>query len=247
MKFIILIIGIMIFLVYTIPLISAKINLGNIFGILVGLILITIAMLYKKLLILYNTDIGRIIIIICLIMAVIFLFAFAGTMVKIIIGTKKTAKNEKAIIVLGCRVKGDIPTKALTSRCRAAYEHLKIVQGSFAILSGGQGADESISEAECMRRILLSMGIEEDRLILEDKSTSTQENFEFSKEILDKLDYNDCVAVATSEYHEYRARLIAQRYNLETSSLPGHSIRFLRIPAFTREVFGIWLLMIKNK
>lgn len=247
MKFIILIIGIMIFLVYTIPLISAKINLGNIFGILVGLILITIAMLYKKLLILYNTDIGRIIIIICLIMAVIFLFAFAGTMVKIIIGTKKTAKNEQAIIVLGCRVKGDIPTKALTSRCRAAYEHLKKVQGSFAILSGGQGADESISEAECMRRILLSMGIEEDRLILEDKSTSTQENFEFSKEILDKLDYNDVVAVATSEYHEYRARLIAQRYNLETSSLPGHSIRFLRIPAFTREVFGIWLLMIKNK
>ena len=246
MKLILLSIAIIIFLIYTIPLIWAKISLGNVFGIIISIGLALLSLLYDELTQAYQTESGKAIIIICISIAGIFFFSFCFTLAKIIIATKKTATNEKAIIVLGCRVKGDVPTRALLSRCNAAYNHLVRNKDSIAILSGGQGADENISEAECMKRILLSKGIDKNRLFIEDESTSTEENFLFSKQILDKIGYTDTVAIATNEYHIYRASLIAKKFNIKTTSLPGNSIKFLRIPAFTREVFGIWYLKIKG-
>lgn len=246
MKLILLSIAIIIFLIYTIPLIWAKISLGNIFGIIISIGLVILSLLYDELKQVYQTSFGKTIIIICIAIAGIFFFSFCVTMAKIIKATKKTATNEKVIIILGCRVKGDVPTRALVSRCNAAYNHLVQNKNSIAILSGGQGADENISEAECMKRFLLSKGIEENRLVIEDKSTSTEENFIFSKQLLNKIGYSGKVAVATNEYHLYRAKMIAEKFNIRTASLPGKSIRFLRIPAFTREVFGIWYLKIKG-
>lgn len=246
MKLILLSIAIIIFLIYTIPLIWAKISLGNVFGIIISIGLTLLSLLYDELTQAYQTELGKAIIIICISIAGLFFLSFFATLTKIVIATKKTATNEKAIIVLGCRVKGDVPTRALLSRCNAAYNHLVRNKDSIAILSGGQGADESISEAECMRRILMSKGIDKNRLFIEDESTSTEENFLFSKQLLDKIGYTDTVAVATNEYHIYRASLIAKKFNIKTTSLPGKSIKFLRIPAFTREVFGIWYLKIKG-
>ena len=44
------------------------------------------------------------------------------------------------------------------------------------IPSGGQGGDETISEAEAMKQYLLEHGIPEEHIILEDKSKNTMEN-----------------------------------------------------------------------
>ena len=88
--------------------------------------------------------------------------------------------NEYAII-LGAKVNGEVPSLSLRYRLDAAlryadeYPHVKF------ILSGGQGPGEHITEAEAMKRFLLDHGIKEERLLLEQQSTSTYENILFSK------------------------------------------------------------------
>ena len=88
------------------------------------------------------------------------------------------------IVVLGAKVNGTEPSISLSDRITAAYDYLTENPGVIAILSGGQGSDEGISEAECMFRKLTAMGIDKNRLWLEDKATSTWENLNFS---LDRL------------------------------------------------------------
>ena len=246
MKLILISIGIIFFITYTLPLIWAKINIGNIFGIALGILLVITGASFDLIMQLCKNPAIRILLIFALTVFIIFLVSFIITLIKIIVHCSGNATCEKVIIILGCRVKGKVPTRALVSRCSAGYEHLIKNKDSIAILSGGQGADEEISEAQCMKSVLISMGIDESRLIIEDKSTSTRENLEFSKRIIQSLGYTGKIAIATNEYHLYRATLIARQCGLNVSRLSGRSIRFLRIPAFTREVFGIWQLKLKK-
>lgn len=246
MKLILISIGIIIFITYTLPLIWAKINIGNVFGILLGALFICTGITFDAIIVICENTAFRILFLSVLAVFIIFLILFFITLTKIIRHCSSNATDEKIIIVLGCRVKSDKPTRALVSRCKAGYEHLIKNKDSIAILSGGQGADEAISEAQCMKNVLTSMGIDESRLIIEDKSTSTQENFEFSKRIIQSLGYSGKVAVATNEYHLYRATLIAKQCGLNAARLSGKSIKFLRIPAFTREVFGVWQLTLNK-
>lgn len=246
MKLILISIGIIFFITYTLPLIWAKINIGNVFGIVLGLLFIVTGTAFDVIVELCENTVIEILFIIAFILFIIFLILFIITLSKIVSHCSGNATNEKIIIILGCRVKGTKPTRALISRCKAGYEHLIKSKDSIAILSGGQGADEEISEAQCMKNVLISMGIDESRLIIEDKSTSTRENLEFSKRIVQSLGYSGKIAIATNEYHLYRATLIARQCGLNVSRLSGRSIRFLRIPAFTREVFGIWQLKLKK-
>ena len=95
------------------------------------------------------------------------------------------------LLVLGCRVYGARPSRLLRWRADRAAKYLKAHPQSVAVLSGGQGRDEAISEAEAMRRLLTQAGIAPSRLLLEDKSTSTQENIAFSGEILAKNGLSD--------------------------------------------------------
>ncbi|MCD8015095.1 MAG: YdcF family protein [Lachnospiraceae bacterium] len=88
------------------------------------------------------------------------------------------------VIVLGAQVKGTSPSRALKRRLDRAAQYAEAHPGAILILSGGQGADEEISEAECMYRYLTAAGVPEERLLLEDGSTSTQENLEFSAELI---------------------------------------------------------------
>ncbi|MCD7957040.1 MAG: YdcF family protein [Lachnospiraceae bacterium] len=91
------------------------------------------------------------------------------------------------VIVLGAQVRGTNPSRALLKRLERAAEYAEENPDTILILSGGQGPDEGISEAECMYRYLTGAGVSEDRLIREDASTSTQENLLFSAEIIHSL------------------------------------------------------------
>ena len=80
------------------------------------------------------------------------------------------------IIVLGAGLKGDTPSLALERRLEKAAEYMNKNGNAIAIVSGGQGKGETISEAQAMENYLLNHGIREDRIIKEDNSTSTYEN-----------------------------------------------------------------------
>ena len=130
-----------------------------------------------------------------------------------------------AVIVLGAGVNGETPSAALQSRINAAAEYIDVYgHGDVPIvLSGGQGGGEKISEAECMFRAL-QPGREDILFLLEDRSTSTAENFAYSKALLEEygLDTeNAVIAVVTNDFHICRSRLIAEREGLTTIGVPA--------------------------
>lgn len=242
MKALLLASGIALILTSISPLYSSKLNTGNIFGVLFGAYLVANGAFYANAKAFYQTKIGiTILAFIC-----IFMLVFCTTLLAIITNSKAKAKNAKTVIVLGCRVLGTKPSRALTGRCKAAYDYLLENENAIAILSGGQGSDESISEAQCMKNILTNLGIDESRLILESKSTNTNENIKLSKEIIQQNNLSNSIAIVSSEYHILRAKMIAKSHNLKVEGISCKSYRFLRVPYFFREVFGIWFLTAKK-
>ena len=89
--------------------------------------------------------------------------------------------NEDAVIVLGAAVHGKTPSLTLKRRLDTAVKYHKQNPDAVIIVSGGQGVQEDITEAEAMRNYLIKNGVEADKIIKEEAATSTFENFAFSK------------------------------------------------------------------
>lgn len=136
---------------------------------------------------------------------------------------EKPLESPRAVIVLGCQVRGETPSSMLAYRLNAAQEVLKEYPDSICVVSGGQGSGEDISEAEAMRRYLLDNGIAEERIIKEDKSVSTRENIRFSAEILSEMGITDEVVIVTNDFHQYRADIYARENGF--TSVGHHSTR----------------------
>ena len=83
------------------------------------------------------------------------------------------------------------------------------------MLSGGKGSDEVKSEAGCMYENMTAEGISPDRLFVEDKSTTTRENFEFSEKIIAENKLNSDIAIATDRFHQLRARIITMQLGIK--------------------------------
>lgn len=151
------------------------------------------------------------------------------------------SKNQtEYIIVLGCRVNGTQPGVYLRSRLKKALEYLEKNPESKAILSGGQGDNEDISEAECMFNYLTEAGISKYRLIIEDKSTSTLENFRNSLDILETSGISlKEITVVTNDFHEYRASEFAKRCGVTAYSYPCRTPWIGYVPFAVREVFAV--------
>lgn len=126
------------------------------------------------------------------------------------------------IIVLGAAVYGEEPSITLQHRLEGAARYLDENPSTKAVASGGQGAGEDISEAECMRRYLENHGIAPERILIEDQSTSTKENLAFSKAVI-KADGGDAsnIAVVSSGYHLYRAKRMADLLGMQATGVAG--------------------------
>ena len=155
-----------------------------------------------------------------------------------------TALPVDAVIVLGAGVNGETPSAALWSRIRAAEDYLEQHPDVPVVLSGGQGPGEAISEAEAMRRALWGADEADNaRLLLEDRSTSTAENFRFSKALLEErgLDTETAViAVVTNDFHCFRSHMIAQKQGLRTVDIPAElPWWWLTANYYLREAFAV--------
>ena len=117
-----------------------------------------------------------------------------GTITANAIAARYVPKKDKDFIIPGCATRKDgTPTSLLRGRLDlppdfAEAQRAETEKAPVFVLSGGKGADECISEAECMRRYLSAQGVPEEQLLLEDNSTDTAENMAFSKKlILDRV------------------------------------------------------------
>ena len=158
--------------------------------------------------------------------------------------TDNAALPVDAVIVLGAGVNGETPSAALQSRIRAAADYLERRPDVPAVLSGGQGPGEAISEAEAMRRALWGEDEAENaRLLLEERSTNTAQNFAFSKALLEEygLDTETAViAVVTNDFHCFRSHMIAQKQGLRTIDVPAElPWWWLTANYYLREAFAV--------
>lgn len=144
------------------------------------------------------------------------------------------------LIVLGAAVHGDTPSLSLVERLEAAKDYLTKHPDTVAIVSGGQGGGENVSEAQAMYEWLCEKGIDLERIIMENKATSTYENLKFSREIINARSDNATIAVVSSEYHLCRAKLIAKTLDMYIHTVPAHTTYFsIKLNYFIREAFGV--------
>lgn len=156
-------------------------------------------------------------------------------------GRKKEIDTVDYVIILGARLYGDKPAPALEERLKTAREYLAENEGVNVVVTGGQGNNEDIPEAEAMARYLIDNGIDENRIVIEDQSTSTFENLKFSLDILrDKGEKEGLeILIVTNEYHLFRAKFLAKRLGMVPYGLPAKTPPSMFVTAYVREYFAV--------
>ena len=148
------------------------------------------------------------------------------------------------VVVLGAKVRSDGPSVSLWDRIYAAADYLEEHPNVTAIVSGGQGLDEPMTEAQCMYDELTKLGIDPNRIWLEDKATSTWENMNYSLDLIEEKtgERPTRLGVLSSEYHLFRASLFADACGVEEFiGVPARTSRLSQqINHFMREVAGVW-------
>lgn len=141
-------------------------------------------------------------------------------------------------IVLGAQWKSTGPSDVLRRRLDAAVEYLLENPETQVIVTGGQGSNEVMAEGVGMKRYLLDAGIEETRIIVEDKASNTYENLVLSAEYLNRAE--DSVVLVTNNFHVFRAVKIAEKQGYENiSGLAADSIAGLLPNNLLREFCGV--------
>ena len=148
-------------------------------------------------------------------LAVLILFcaglAWSAFLTGLMISGATAAPPESAtVLVLGSKVSGSAPSADLRARIEAAAAYLKEHPKAVCIACGGQGPGENLTEAEAIRDGLAERGVDPARVLLEDKSTSTEENVGNALSIIGRNGLNGELAIVTDEYHEFRACAIAR-------------------------------------
>ena len=169
-----------------------------------------------------------------------------GTIIaNIIVSRYEPDYDKDFMIVLGCGIMKDGSLTPLlrgrADRALSFYRRQKETTGKelLFITSGGQGPDEVISEAEALKRYLLSQGIKEEQIIKEDKSGNTQQNMAFSKEKIMAIDPDGKVAFATTNYHVFRSGLFARRIKMRAQGVGAKTKWYFMINAAVREFVGL--------
>lgn len=247
---ILMIVGILGMIWFLLPVFAHVIwNIGNITGVGVFLLIMLCGVFRKRLFtlihLLWERLPGRaLVIIVGAVVLMIMLLVIVESVCMIFAANRRPQKDD-TVLVLGCQVKGERPSLMLQERLEAAYKYLSGNPDAVCILSGGQGSDERISEAECMYRYLEDKGIDSGRLYMEAQSTSTRENLLFSSRIIQEHGLNSRVAIVTNEFHEYRAGRIAKALGMEVSAVPAATEWWLFPTFYVRELYGIlyeWFL-----
>ena len=153
------------------------------------------------------------------------------------------------LIVLGAAVYQDQPSLTLVRRLEGALDYLETYPNSTAIVSGGMGHGETVTEAQAMYDWLIAHGVDPARVIMEPRATSTEQNLAYSFEIIRQRgdEPQGHVAIVSSAYHLYRAKQLAARQGVTDAAgvAAPWGYFFVMLNYFIREAFGVthlWVL-----
>ena len=168
----------------------------------------------------------------------------AGTVIMSVIAAKRIPDFDRDyILILGCKVGNDGKvTKLLGSRAQRAVDFARMQKEKTGrdivfVPSGGKGSDEPVSEAQAIKDYLIESGIPEEKIILEDKSANTDENFRFSIGKIKEFsgEENPKIAFSTTNYHVFRSGMIAFKQGIDAQGIGAPTKRYFWINAFIRE------------
>lgn len=184
------------------------------------------------------------------------IFAFLASFVWVeghILANDEGTENPTAptLVVLGAGLNGDQPSLTLIARLQTALEYLQANPAAVAIVTGGQGAYETVTEASAMAKWLTRKGIDPDRVYLEDRSTDTRENLRNAREIMAAENLSGPIAVVSNSFHLYRARILAEEAGFEgvqtlSAPVPKVPLRWLTASVYLREYCSILLLYARS-
>ena len=249
-RILIIITGVVIVLWFLIPApLTGTVNIATITGTIIGLLVLIYGIWQPGI----NGIIvsgwkhtgGRVIEILLLAVCAVIIGLAAACSIAMLKGFSGRPSPGSTVIVLGARVYGNRVSTAMKGRLDAALSFLNENPDSACIVSGGQGKNEVVTEASVMYTYLIEHGIDEERIFMEDRSTDTQENLMYSKEIIDEKNLNESVALATNGYHAYRAENYAADAGLKAETIPAPTVWWLWPTSIVREMYGIleqWLL-----
>lgn len=148
----------------------------------------------------------------------------------------KKKRNADYIVVLGAGIMGDKVTPLLAARIEKGIELLGYNPNAVLILSGGQGPGEEIPESKAMAAYAVDQGVDMERIIIEGKSVSTEENLRFSRELMNKQKPE--MIVVTTAYHVFRALILAKQQGIKCKGFGAKTKWYFTLNAFIREFIG---------
>lgn len=219
---------------------------GHSFLPLVLLCLIAVVVFYEAARLLQNrypktVKVARRVFTVCLIIGLLVVGATEALIIHASVGNPE--ESCQYLVVLGAKVNPDGPSVSLNDRIQAAAAYLRENPDVIAVVSGGQGPDEPMSEAQCMYDELVKLGIDPERIWMEDKATSTWENLNFSLDLIQEKTgiRPEKLGVLSSEYHLFRASLFARACGVEFVGVPANtSLPTVKLNYFLREIAGVW-------
>ena len=230
--------GIGIVCLFAVPLFFGVLNLGNGAGMTAGLLVFGYGIFHGKVNLfvknLWKRKWGMAFLSVLAVIATAVVIFGIITANQIIRAADNPPNKPTTAVVLGCQVKPHGPGILLEERLVTAKKFLEENPSAKCILSGGQGDDEPVSEAKCMRDWLVEKGIDPQRLYMEDRSTTTRENIAFSKALIEKEGLIPEITIISNNFHQYRASQIAkdagmEYYNVSCATNPAFfSTYFLR-------------------
>ncbi len=224
-------------IVDSVVLLTSGVNFSKTFSAIFGLVIILALQIYNLL----RNSANRQVFNIFRGMILVFVLSVAVIESQIIfVPVNKTGVSD-VVIVLGAGLNGNKFTSVLKDRLDTAYSYLYTHPETYGLLSGGQGADETISEAVAMKNYLIQRGIPSYRLKTEEKSTDTLSNFVNSKSFIDNwLGKNTyTTAFITSNFHVFRAGLTANKAGLNPKGIAAPTEWYIAPNYYIREYFAV--------
>ena len=141
-------------------------------------------------------------------------------------------RRQDYIIVLGCGLlHGSEVSPLLAGRIQRAWKvyRRQVKRGQkppVLVMSGGQGADEALPEAQAMKAYAVRLGVPEQDVLTESASKNTWENMLFS----------------TTNYHVFRAGLYAKQAGLPAQGIGAKTKFYYWYNAVLREYLAVFVM-----
>lgn len=224
--------------------IMSNINLGTVLIVVLGVFAIIIGIFHEKINELTKSGVLKyckvfVIAILCIEFILVSFIAAYGII-------DNVSYNEDAVIVLGSGIRGDKVTLPLKMRLDKAIQYHNKNPEAVIVVTGGKGFQETVTEACAMEKYLIEQGVEKNKIIKEEKATSTTENMEFSKVLLDKyFEDNYSIVVVTNSFHIFRGTSIAMKTGFNDVSHMHAGLQWYNLmPCYLRESLAVLKMLV---